>query len=468
MLDALMAAFQWLMDAGPTVMLPVIITVIGVIFRLKITKAFKAGLTLGIGFAGIRLILDYMTSNIGPAAQAMVKNIGIELDVLDVGWGAIAAVTWSSPIIAILVAAILITNVVMLILKVTNTLDVDIWNYHHMAIVGIMVHYTTGNALLGIAASVVMAATTFKIADWSQPMIEKFFGIPGVTLPTVSATSSLLIAWPLNWLLDKIPGINKIHFSLKDAQKKLGFFGDQMIMGLLLGSIIGLLAGYNIQEVLQLGVSMSAVLVLIPKMASMFMEGLMPISEAAQKWSQRVFKDRQLFIGLDAAVVVGNQDVITTALIIIPLTIFLAVILPGNRMLPFADLAVIPFRVALIVALTRGNLFKNIIIGLFTTAALLYAGSITAPELTSIAQGVGIDIAVVGTALFISSFAATSLTHSFLVYLAFTMNLFISIPIMLVVIGASWYYFEVIKPRRGDIYEVDMQEVSVQSDNLEI
>ncbi|MFL2097426.1 PTS galactitol transporter subunit IIC [Marinilactibacillus psychrotolerans] len=468
MLNAIMAAFQWLMDAGPTVMLPVIITVIGVIFRLKITKAFKAGLTLGIGFAGIRLILDYMTSNIGPAAQAMVKNIGIELDVLDVGWGAIAAVTWSSPIIAILVAAILITNVIMLILKVTNTLDVDIWNYHHMAIVGIMVHYTTGNAFLGIAASVVMAATTFKIADWSQPMIEKFFGIPGVTLPTVSATSSLLIAWPLNWLLDKIPGINRIKFSLKDAQKKLGFFGDQMIMGLLLGSIIGLLAGYNIQEVLQLGVSMSAVLVLIPKMASMFMEGLMPISEAAQKWSQRVFKDRQLFIGLDAAVVVGNQDVITTALIIIPLTIFLAVILPGNRMLPFADLAVIPFRVALIVALTRGNLFKNIIIGLFTTAALLYAGSITAPELTSIAQGVGIDIAVVGTALFISSFAATSLTHSFLVYLAFTMNLFISIPIMLVVIGASWYYFEVIKPRRGDIYEVDMQEVSVQSDNLEI
>lgn len=468
MLDAIMAGFDWLMDAGPTVMLPVIITVIGVIFRLKVTKAFKAGLTLGIGFAGIRLILDFMTSNIGPAAQGMVENIGIELDVLDVGWGAIAAVTWSSPIIAILVAAILLTNVIMLLLKITDTLDVDIWNYHHMAIVGIMVHYTTGNAALGIAASIVMAATTFKVADWSQPMIEKFFGIPGVTLPTVSATSSLVIAWPLNWLLDKIPGINKIQFSLKDAQKKLGFFGDQMIMGLILGSVIGLLAGYNIQETLQLGVNMSAVLVLIPKMTSMFMEGLMPISEAAQKWSQRVFKNRQLFIGLDAAVIVGNQDVITTALIIIPLTIFLAVILPGNRMLPFADLAVIPFRVALVVALTKGNLFKNLIIGLVITAALLYAGSITAPQLTAIAEGVGIDLAVAGGALFISSFAATSLTHSFLVYLAFTTNLMISIPIMIVVIAACWYWFEVIKPRRNEEYDVDMKEVSVQADDLEV
>lgn len=468
MLDIIMSAFNWLMDAGPTVMLPVIITIIGVIFRLKITKAFKAGLTLGIGFAGIRLILDFMTSNIGPAARAMVENIGIELDVLDVGWGAIAAVTWSSPIIALLVAAILITNIVMLVLKVTKTLDVDIWNYHHMAIVGIMVHYVTGNALLGVAASVVMAATTFKIADWSQPMIEKFFGIPGVTLPTVSATSSLVIAWPLNWLMDKIPGINKIQFSLKDAQKKLGFFGDQMIMGLILGSVIGLLAGYNVQGTLQLGVSMSAVLVLIPKMTSMFMEGLMPISQAAQKWSQKVFKDRELFIGLDAAVIVGNQDVITTALIIIPLTIFLAVVLPGNRMLPFADLAVVPFRVALVVALTKGNLFKNIIIGLVTTASLLYAGSITAPQLTAIAEGVGIEIAVVGGALFISSFAATSLIHSFLVYMAFTTNLFISMPIMIVVIAASWYYFEVIKPHRNDEYNVNMEEVSVQADDLDI
>lgn len=61
---------------------------------------------------------------------------------------------------------------------------------------------------------------------------------------------------------------------------------------------------------------------------------------------------------MDAAVVVGNPDVITTALIIIPLTIALALVLPGNRVLPFADLAVVPFRVAMVVALTRGNLLK--------------------------------------------------------------------------------------------------------------
>lgn len=366
MWDAIMSGFNWLIGAGPTVMLPIIITVIGLVFGLKLGKAFKSGLTLGIGFAGIRLLLDYMSSNLGPAAKAMVENIGINLDVLDVGWGSIAAVTWSSPIIVFIVFAIFAVNIIMLLTKTTNTLDVDIWNYHHMAIVGIMVHYVTKNIWLGIGASVVMAITTFKIADWSQPLIEKFFGIPGVSLPTVSATSTLLLAWPLNWLLDRIPGINKIDITLKDVQKYLGFFGDQMILGLILGSGIGLLGGYSITASLQLGVSMSAVLVIIPKMTSLFVEGLMPISEAAQDWSQRKFKNRKLFIGLDAAIVVGNQDVITTALILIPLTIGLAFILPGNRMLPFADLAIIPFRIAFVVALTRGNFFKNIIIGLAT------------------------------------------------------------------------------------------------------
>lgn len=447
MWKAIMSGFDWLINAGPTVMLPVIITVIGLFFGLKLGKAFKSGLTLGIGFAGIKLLLDYMSSNLGPASRAMVENIGINLDVLDVGWGSIAAITWSSPIIVFIVLAIFAVNIIMLLTKTTNTLDVDIWNYHHMAIVGIMVHYVTGNIWLGIGASVVMAMTTFKIADWSQPLIEKFFGIPGVSLPTVSATSTLLLAWPLNWLLDKIPGINKIDMTLKDVQKYLGFFGDQMILGLILGSAIGLLGGYDLTASLQLGVSMSAVLVIIPKMTSLFVEGLMPISEAAQNWSQKKFKNRKLFIGLDAAVVVGNQDVITTALILIPLTIGLAFILPGNRMLPFADLAIIPFRIAFVVALTRGNFFKNIIIGLATTTAILYAGSITAPILTELASSIGIEVAVAGGALFISSFSATSLSHSFLVFFAFIGPLLITMPIMLIIIAIFWYYFEVIKPK---------------------
>ncbi|MGX7108867.1 PTS galactitol transporter subunit IIC [Facklamia miroungae] len=439
-MNFLMNIFNFFIDAGPMVMLPVIITIIGLIFGLKISKAFKSGLTLAIGFAGIKLILDFMTSNIGPAAKAMVERTGVHLDALDVGWGSIAAVTWASPIIAILIFVILAINIILLILKRTHTLDVDIWNYHHMAIVGVMTYFVTKNIFLAVGASATMAIITFKVSDWSQPMVEDFFGIPGVSLPTVSALSSLIIAWPVNWLLDKIPFIRNSKFSIKDAQRYLGFFGDQMIMGLIIGLGIGFLAGFELTPVLKLGVSMSAVLVLIPKMTALFMEGLMPISDAAQKWSQNKFEGRKLFIGLDAAVVVGNPDVITTALIIIPLTIAMALVLPGNRVLPFADLAVVPFRVAMVVALTRGNLLKNLIIGLIVTASLLWCGTITAPVLTSIAQSVGIELGT--SALLISSFAATSMIQSFLVFIAFSYNPLIGIPLLFLGFAAYWYVLE--------------------------
>ena len=102
--------FNVILDAGAVVMLPIIITIVGLIFQVKLSKAFRSGLTIGIGFAGINLVINMLKSNLGPAAQAMVENFGIKLDILDVGWGAIAAVTWSSPIIAILIFCILPSN----------------------------------------------------------------------------------------------------------------------------------------------------------------------------------------------------------------------------------------------------------------------------------------------------------------------------------------------------------------------
>lgn len=448
-MQILFNVFNVIMKAGAIVMLPIIITIVGLIFRLKLAKAFRAGLTIGIGFAGINLVIDMLKSNLGPASQAMVKNFGIKLDILDVGWGSIAAVTWASPIIAILIFCILAVNIVMLALKATETLDVDIWNYHHMAIVGIMVYFVTKNIPLSIAATAAMAVITFKLSDWTAPLVEEFFGIPGVSLPTMSALSSVIIAAPLNWLLDRIPGVNKINFHVKDAQKYLGFFGEPMMLGLILGGIIGVLAKYPVDKVLYLGVTMAAVMLLIPKMTSFFMEGLMPISDAAQKFTQEKFKGRKFLIGLDAAVVVGNSDVITTSLIVIPLTILIAGILPGNRVLPFADLAVVTFRVALVVAIAKGNLFKSIIMGTVCTSAVLLAGTATAPVITALASSVGLKLSTNGS--LISSFAATSLTVSYLVYKAFTSNLFIGIPALIIVIAAVWVFMSKLSKKRAAI-----------------
>lgn len=438
LLNGAYSVFQAFIGAGAYVMLPFIIMIIGLIFRLPISKAFKSGITITCGFVGINLLVNLLKSAVSPAAAAMVTNFGLNLDVTDVGWGAISSVTWASPIVAILVFEILGINILMLILKKTSTMDVDIWNYHHMMIVGILVFFVTQNIVWALIATAITAVMTFKFADWTQPLIGHFFGIPDVTLPTISYTSSIIIAAPINWLIDRIPGLNKVNFSIKGVQKYLGVFGDPMMLGFILGCAMGGLALFPFNEIFLTGVNVAAVMVLMPKMTAMFVEGLMPISAAAQKFTTEKFGGRSLSIGLDAAVVVGNPEVITTALIMIPVTILLAFILPGNRMMPLADLAVVTFRVALVVALCRGNVFRSILISIPVMSAILYAGTFAAPYMTELAQSAG--LAFDGQ---IASMAGPSLTQTAIIFWScISEHAMIVVPVLVVAFIAVWYVVE--------------------------
>ena len=82
-LNGFMTVFNAIMNAGVYVMLPIIITLLSLLFGLKLSKAFKAGVTIAIGFAGINLVVQLMKDQLGPAAKAMVDTVGIQLDVLD-------------------------------------------------------------------------------------------------------------------------------------------------------------------------------------------------------------------------------------------------------------------------------------------------------------------------------------------------------------------------------------------------
>lgn len=432
------AVFQAFIDAGVYVMLPVIITILSLIFGLKLGKAFKAGVTIAIGFAGINLVVQLMKDQLGPAAQAMVENFGVQLDVLDVGWGALASVAWASPLVPFIVFEVLAINIVMLVLKCTNTMDVDIWNYHSFLTCGGLVFFVTGNLPLALAAAGIMAIITFKFADWSAPFVSHFFGISNVSLPHVPAASSLIIAAPLNWLFDRIPGLNKIDLNLSGIKKYLGFFGEPWMLGLILGCIIGALAKYNPGQIFTLGIYMAAVMVLMPRMTILFVEGLMPVSEAARKFCQKRFKGRELYIGLDAAVVVGNDSVITLALLMVPITLLLAVILPGNRMLPFADLAVITFRISLVLAICRGNMFRSLVIGCAVMAAILYGGTFAAQYMTDFAVSTGLSF----DGGLIASTCGPSLTMSTMIFWSAITNPMILIPAIIVVFAIIWFVVE--------------------------
>lgn len=72
--ETLMTIVQSILDMGPSVMLPIIIFILGLLFQVKPGKALVSGLTVGIGMIGINLVINLLTSNVGPAAQSMVER----------------------------------------------------------------------------------------------------------------------------------------------------------------------------------------------------------------------------------------------------------------------------------------------------------------------------------------------------------------------------------------------------------
>lgn len=69
---------RYILDLGPTMMLPIVIIIFSKILGMKAGDCFKAGLHIGIGFVGIGLVIGLMLDSIGPAAKAMAENFDLE------------------------------------------------------------------------------------------------------------------------------------------------------------------------------------------------------------------------------------------------------------------------------------------------------------------------------------------------------------------------------------------------------
>lgn len=387
-----MEILNFILGLGSTVMLPIIIFVFGLIMRAGFSKSFKSGVTIGIGFTGINLVITLLTDQLGPVAQAMTERLGLDLQVIDIGWPAMSSISWAWAAAGLMIPIGLVINFVMLTLKLTKTMNVDIWNYWQFAFVGYAVTTVSGSLPMGIIAASALSILALILADYTQPFVEKFFGMPGISFPHLTALGFLPLVVPLNWLIDKIPGLNRLNANPETIRKRFGIFGEPMSMGLIIGLALGLLGGQKIDAILQLAITMDAVMYLMPKMVAILMEGLIPISEAAREFMAKYFGDREIFIGLDAAVSLGEPSVIAVGLLLVPITILLAIVLPGNKLLPFADLAVIPFIVCLITAMSKGNVIRALIVGTVVMACVLLMATNLAPIETQMALTAGIKM----------------------------------------------------------------------------
>ena len=400
-MDAFLGFFSFIQGLGVSVMMPIVLTILGCILGAGFGKSLRAGLTVGVGFIGLGLVINSLLgTTLSPAVQEMVNRFGLSLTVVDVGWPAAAAIAMGSTVGLIIIPLGLVVNIVMLLTNTTQTVDVDIWDYWHFAFTGALVSIVTNSYVFGIIAAILNMIVIMVLGDYTAPLVEESLQMPGVSLPHGFTTAYAPIAMLFNWIFDKIPGVRDIDINTDTLQKKFGVFGEPILVGTVIGLVIGVLAYWDggnvaasITKVLSLGVSLGAVLVLIPKMAALLMEGLLPISDAASTFVNKHFKNRgKIYIGLDSAVGVGHPVTLAISFILVPLCIFLAVILPGNKVFPFADLAVIPWMFVLITPVVRNNGFRGIFIGLIVLTVGLYIATDLSPLITTAASNVQFDM----------------------------------------------------------------------------
>lgn len=339
--------------------------------------------------SGLSLIVNLMNSELGPAASAMSERFGLTLNVVDLGWPGASPITWASDIATVAIPVAIAVNLVMLALKLTKTVNIDIWNIWHMTFTGAIAYSVTGSFALGILGVIVHAVFSYKFGDLWAPVMQDYFELDELTVPHGTSSYMAPIACLVDAIIDKIPGLNKININMESLQEKVGVLAEPIVIGGILGAAVGFLAGYDVQTALPLGINMSAVMVLMPKIVKCIMEGLMPLSERAKQILSSKFGGSDFYIGLDPAILLGDSQVVTAGLIFIPLTILIAVIVPGNQVLPFGDLATIGFFIAIGVGIHKGNLFRTLISGTAIMYMTIWIANKTIPWMTKLGEVTG-------------------------------------------------------------------------------
>ncbi len=169
---------------------------------------------------------------------------------------------------------------------------------------------------------------------------------------------------------------------------------DPIIVGLAIGILIGSLGyigsgldfGETFKNILMVGMASAGMLILLPKVVGILLEGIKPISEQAKIVLQEKFaKDgRTVLIGMDSAVMANDEMILIISVLLIPILIFLAPILPGNSLIPFAGISGLVYTICMIAPLVRGDFLKMLVTSAIVMSIVMILATNLAPEVTAV------------------------------------------------------------------------------------
>ena len=391
------SAFASILDpiigAGPLFMIFFVFSLIGLIVGLGPIRAIRNGLMIAVGFNGVYIVVDYFLGNVAPAAEALALRFGGVFTYADIGWSAFASFAFAWPAAYAVIVLSLLVNLVMIFLSMTDTLNLNIWDFWEQIIAAIMISLLSGNVVAGVLFGAFLTWVNLTASDFnSQRGHCEALGFPGL-----SFYQGTNVAWGafgeyVGKLLDKT-GL-EAKFTPEYIQEKFGVVGEPAVLGGLIGLLMGVGAGYFWIDIVLLMIALATALVLIPMMSGIVMQALVPVTEAAGKFMKSKVGGRQLYIGVDPAIAVGNTTVLATTVLMVPILMVMAFIIPGTVNHPLADLPSLLFFWVFVVAPNKFDMVRVLItttlMGLYGTFASMLGVSRWS---SLVAQNAGIDVA---------------------------------------------------------------------------
>ena len=403
-IDPIVNFLNYFTSLGNILMMPLVLTLLSIILGMKVIDAIRNSVKVGLGFMGFSLINNIVIGIVGPAISLMVEHNNLTMNVLDLGWPAVSTIAYATMHGAVILVVGLLFNIMLILLKVVRTLNVDLWNYWQWALTGSFVTLLTGSFWWGLLAAIIQEVITLLMADASAKMTQEYIkDMPGVSISHSFALIVWFLAIPFTKLWDLL-GWKGSSGKREPSTlgNKLSILLDPVLLGLIIGIGIGILGysgteisfGEKFQNILMVGMASAALMVLLPRMVAVLIEGIKPISEQARKALQSKLSSegREIYIGMDSAIMVNDETILAASILLVPILLLLSPILPGNRIIPFAGITGVVYNICMISPLVKGDLPKLVVTSTIVMVIILILGSNWAPEVTRLVAENGLDL----------------------------------------------------------------------------
>lgn len=445
---------------GKELMVPVMIFIICKVFGTPTKKAFSSAVLVGVGLKGMAFITSAFGGVLSPLVQQLIAETGLNLKALDIGWQAVASVAYSTDIGMMFIGVGLVFQIALWLIKWTDIfMPSDLWNNYSIIVWGSMLYQLKGNLFMAFMLMLFINMVTLLIAETIQKRWSTYYHYPGCAMTAPHHNGDAPMYLVLNILFSKL-GLDKIKADPAAIRKKFGFMGEPMYIGLLVGLLLGVIGNFNKlgtmgawSQILDVSITCSAVMAIFPKIAGLFASGFTALTDYSRKTlkKSKYGQDREFIVAVNDALGYGETATLTTGLLVIPICVLLAFILPGNVVVPLMVLPSLPYMVEIPVSLSNGNVVKSWIMASIVFCAKIMMCSYWAETFTQVAANAGFEAAVSALAggTLIIGFIMSNCTAGLITMAFLTMN-----PIIIIAVVAVYFVlFGLFKKNKASVQE---------------